>query len=149
MALSHLRQKEEALNVFTMLNPISHTMNKEDCQIYQVEPYVIPADIYTHKIFYAKGGWTWYTGSSAWFYKVGIEELLGFRKYGKTLHFDIDKIPFQSYHLTYHYKDTTYEITFQQSKTTKITLDQQEIKNDIPLSNDKKTHSIEIKGGKI
>lgn len=149
MALSHLRQKEEALNVFTILNPISHTMNKEDCQIYQVEPYVIPADIYTHKIFYAKGGWTWYTGSSAWFYKVGIEELLGFRKYGKTLHFDIDKIPFQSYHLTYHYKDTTYEITFQQSKTTKITLDQQEIKNDIPLSNDKKTHSIEIKGGKI
>lgn len=148
MALSHLKKTQEAYQIFSMLNPIAHAQTEEDCQIYQVEPYVISADIYTHKIFYGKGGWTWYTGSSAWFYKVGLEELLGFQKEGDSLKITPHKIPFDHYQLTYHYQDTLYQIEFKKDKQEVITLDQKEIKGKIPLTNDKKEHTIVIKGGK-
>jgi cyclic beta-1,2-glucan synthetase len=53
--------------------------------VYQVEPYVGAADIYTAAEHVGRGGWTWYTGSASWMYRVGLESLLGFTKQGNTL----------------------------------------------------------------
>lgn len=62
-----------------MINPIEHSRNKDATNKYKVEPYVIPADIYGAGNLAGRGGWTWYTGSSSWFYKAGIEYILGLK----------------------------------------------------------------------
>ena len=62
-----------------MINPIEHSKTKDTAIKYKVEPYVIAADIYGRGNLAGRGGWTWYTGSSSWFYKAGIEYILGLK----------------------------------------------------------------------
>ncbi len=64
---------------YNMINPIEHSKTKEAANKYKVEPYVISADVYGSSNLAGRGGWTWYTGSSSWFYKAGIEYILGFK----------------------------------------------------------------------
>ena len=71
---------DKALELFRMINPIEHARTKEAASKYKVEPYVVAADIYGQGNLAGRGGWTWYTGSSGWFYRVGIEEILGLHK---------------------------------------------------------------------
>jgi cyclic beta-1,2-glucan synthetase len=49
---------------------------------YQVEPYVVAADVYGVAPHVGRGGWTWYTGSSGWMYRVALESVLGVRMEG-------------------------------------------------------------------
>lgn len=63
-------EKEKGLDILKILTPIYHSNNKEIADIYKVEPYVIAADVYSNVDHIGRGGWTWYTGSAAWMYKV-------------------------------------------------------------------------------
>ena len=74
-----LGQGNKANELFRMINPIEHSRTRDACNKYKVEPYVIPADIYGAGNLAGRGGWTWYTGSSSWFYKAGIEYILGLK----------------------------------------------------------------------
>lgn len=53
---------------------------------YEAEPFVIPADVYTAIGHMGEAGWTWYTGSAAWYLRVAAEELFGLRLYGGKLY---------------------------------------------------------------
>ena len=77
IAFSKLEIKDKAEKLFTMINPIEHSSTKEKQNIYKIEPYVIPADIYGSKNLLGRGGWSWYTGSSSWYYRCGIQNILG------------------------------------------------------------------------
>jgi len=79
IAFAKLGYGDKAVELYRMVNPIEHSRTKEGAQKYKVEPYVIPADIYGANNLIGRGGWTWYTGSSSWFYKAGIENILGFK----------------------------------------------------------------------
>ena len=68
--------------ILKMINPISHSDTKEKADVYMVEPYVVAADIYSNEEHPGRGGWTWYTGSAAWMYKV-IEDYLSDNKKSK------------------------------------------------------------------
>ena len=57
---------DRAFELFQMLHPITHADNPEQVEIYNVEPYVVAADVYTAKGHLGRGGWTWYTGSASW-----------------------------------------------------------------------------------
>ena len=70
---------DKALELYRMINPIEHTRTRDAVQKYKVEPYVIPADIYGAGNLAGRGGWTWYTGSASWYYKAGIEYILGLK----------------------------------------------------------------------
>lgn len=61
---------DKGIEVLKMLNPIYHSDTKEKADVYMVEPFVIVADIYTNPEHLGRGGWTWYTGSAAWDYKI-------------------------------------------------------------------------------
>lgn len=74
-AYFEMKDKEKGTEILNMINPISHSDSKEKADIYKVEPYVIAADIYSNPEHVGRGGWTWYTGSAAWMYKV-IEDYL-------------------------------------------------------------------------
>lgn len=74
-----LKDYNNGIDILKMINPISHSDSKEKANVYMVEPYVIAADIYSNLEHVGRGGWTWYTGSAAWMYKV-IEDYLSDRK---------------------------------------------------------------------
>ena len=57
-----------------------------DLRRYEAEPFVIPADVYTAPGHVGEAGWTWYTGSSGWYFRVVCEELLGLRLWGGRLY---------------------------------------------------------------
>lgn len=67
--------KKKGTEVLHMICPISHSDSKEKADTYMVEPYVVAADIYANPDHMGRGGWTWYTGSASWMYKV-IEDYL-------------------------------------------------------------------------
>ena len=92
-----------------MINPINRTITEQDVNKYGTEPYVIAADIYSASNYQGHGGWTWYTGSAGWFYRVGMRDILGFTKEGTRLYIK-PNIPnhWKKYKVTYKYMDTLY-----------------------------------------
>jgi cyclic beta-1,2-glucan synthetase len=84
IAMAELGHGDEAVELFHMLNPVNRARTVEDLERYKVEPYVVAADIYTHPLHVGRGGWTWYTGSAAWLYRLGLEHILGLRRRGRT-----------------------------------------------------------------
>ena len=77
-AVAEAGRGERAVQLLEMLSPVSHSLTPEAVATYQVEPYVIAADIYGAAPHVGRGGWTWYTGSAGWMYRVGLESILGF-----------------------------------------------------------------------
>ena len=84
-AFAKLGQGDQAMELFHMLNPINHADTPEKAARYKVEPYVIAADIYGVPPHTGRGGWTWYTGSSGWMYRLGLEAILGITRVGSSL----------------------------------------------------------------
>jgi cellobiose phosphorylase len=68
-----------------MLNPIAHGTTPDQISRYKVEPYVIAADVYALAPHTGRGGWTWYTGSAGWMYRLYVETLLGLNLEGEQL----------------------------------------------------------------
>jgi cyclic beta-1,2-glucan synthetase len=105
------RDGDRALSLYQMLNPLSHSATPEGVAVYQVEPYVVAADIYTAAGRVGRGGWTWYTGSASWMYRVGLESILGLKKRGDELWFE-PAVPahWPGFSVAYRYGRTTYDI---------------------------------------
>ncbi len=103
---------DRAFELFQMLNPITHADSPAAVDVYKVEPYVVAADVYTAKGHLGRGGWTWYTGSASWMYRVGLESILGFQKRGEMLFIE-PCIPasWRQFTIEYRYGGSTYEIT--------------------------------------
>ncbi|MEG1481138.1 GH36-type glycosyl hydrolase domain-containing protein [Clostridium sp.] len=81
LALTKLGMGDKALKYFDMINPINHTNTELECRRYKLEPYVMAADVYIREPHGGRGGWSWYTGTAGWMYKVGLENILGFTMY--------------------------------------------------------------------
>jgi len=71
---------EGAAHIFRLLNPILHAETTADANRYRVEPYALAADIYSCPPWVGRGGWTWYTGSAAWMWRLGVEAILGLQR---------------------------------------------------------------------
>jgi len=84
-AYTKLGQGDRAAALFGMLNPVCHSDTRAKALRYAVEPYVVAADVYSADGWFGHGGWTWYTGSSGWMYRLGLEAILGIRRHGETL----------------------------------------------------------------
>ena len=77
LAHARLGNGDRAEALFRMVNPINHATDPESVERYRVEPYVVAADVYSQDRHVGRGGWTWYTGSAGWMYRVGVEAMLG------------------------------------------------------------------------
>ncbi len=72
-----LKENDLAYTAFKRLCPVYNGLNPDE---YVAEPYVTPGNIDgPESPNYGMGGWTWYTGSAAWFQKVIIDWILGIR----------------------------------------------------------------------
>jgi cyclic beta-1,2-glucan synthetase len=77
-ALAENGRTERAAPLLEMLSPATRGGSRENAERYKVEPYVIAADVYGVEPHIGRGGWTWYTGSAGWMYRIAIESVLGF-----------------------------------------------------------------------
>jgi cyclic beta-1,2-glucan synthetase len=85
-AMAELGRGSRAVELLKMLSPISHTGSPEQVAIYQTEPYVLAADVYGEPPHVGRGGWTWYTGSAGWMFRIAVESIFGVSvEQGKTL----------------------------------------------------------------
>ena len=140
---------DRAYELFQMINPISHTRNADEIDRYKVEPYVVAADVYTAKDHVGRGGWTWYTGSAGWMYRVALEAILGFTKQGNTLRVD-PRIPaaWNGFSITYRFGASTYQIDVAKGdggKSGTVSLDGVAVPDGvIQLRDDGATHSVRI-----
>ena len=111
MAFAELKDHEKAWELWSMIQPIRHGGSRESIAIYKVEPYVVAADLYSVPPHTGRGGWTWYTGSAGWMYRLITESLLGIHRMDNKLNFaPCIPVAWKSFKVDYRYYDTTYHI---------------------------------------
>ncbi|OPF58703.1 glycosyl transferase [Clostridium baratii] len=133
LALTKLNMGDKALKYFNMINPINHTRTETECEKYKLEPYVMAADVYIREPHGGRGGWSWYTGTAGWMYKVGLENILGFTKY-KGEGYKINPcVPreWSSFEININNEKEQYKITVKKGTENKIIINGKEIKGDI------------------
>jgi cyclic beta-1,2-glucan synthetase len=148
-ATALLGNGKRALELFDLLNPIHHAATPEGVARYQVEPYVAAADVYSQPPHVGRGGWTWYTGSAAWLYRVALETLLGFQLRGSTLRIaPCAGLPWPGYEIDYRHRSATYHIRVENPRAgsgvgQSVTVDGQAAANgEIVLADDGRTHEV-------
>jgi len=111
MAYAKLGDGNKTFELFKMLNPILHSKTQAEANTYKIEPYVLAGDVYAGGALEGRGGWSWYTGSAAWYYRAGLESILGFNLQGSVLKIT-PCIPntWKKYAITYQYKTSKYVI---------------------------------------
>ena len=141
---------DKATELYRMINPIEHARTKEASKKYKVEPYVIAADVYGAGNLAGQGGWTWYTGSSSWYYKAGIEYILGLKINEGYLTIE-PCIPkdWKEYQIRYKWKESIYNIKVKNTngKNTgvdKVILNGNEVENRIKLDEGRNIYQIEV-----
>jgi cellobiose phosphorylase len=150
MAFAALGDGARAWELLSMINPVNHARSPEEIAVYKVEPYVVAADVYALSPHTGRGGWTWYTGSAGWMYRLIVESLLG-------LSLEVDKLRFTpclpsdwpGFKMHYRYRETVYHIAVQRQPAgngeTRVTVDgvDQHDKT-IPLVDDHQEHYVEV-----
>jgi cellobiose phosphorylase len=151
-AFAQLRQDERATALFRLLNPVYHADAPEKTERYRVEPYVIAADVYSVAPYVGRGGWTWYTGSASWMYRLGTEMLLGIQRMGDSLKIE-PHIPrdWAEYQINYRFGKTMYHIRVLHrdgAGPREITMDGTAIPDTlIPLADDGQVHEVVLRLG--
>ena len=159
-ALAHLMQGDgdRAGELLAMLNPIRHADSPSAMHRYKVEPYVACADVYSEAPHVGRGGWTWYTGSAGWMYRVALEWALGFRVQGTHLLID-PCIPrhWPGFEINFQYRSARYEITVKNPQklcqgVLSLTLDGEKLADAatflVPLMDDAKLHRVQVTLGR-
>ncbi len=152
MAFAALGQKQRAWELLSLINPLNHSSTAADIATYKVEPYVVAADVYAVSPHTGRGGWTWYTGSAGWMYRLLVESLLGLRLVVDELRF-FPCLPkeWSNFKLHYRYRDTFYHVTVQNNgghEVTRVTVDGvDQIGKAIKLIDDRQEHFADIEIG--
>jgi cyclic beta-1,2-glucan glucanotransferase len=152
IAFALLGDHERAWELVGLLNPINHATTPAATATYKVEPYVIAADVYAVAPHTGRGGWTWYTGSAGWMYRLLIETLLGLNREGDRLRL-IPRLPsnWTTCKIHYRYRKTLYHIgIFRASDgspdSVQAILDGKELTDlTIPLVDDGQEHNVEVR----
>ena len=150
-ALCLLGEGTRAHKLFSMLNPITHATDPAGVKRYRVEPYVLAADVYSSPEHAGRGGWTWYTGSASWMYRIAIENMLGLQRHGDTLHI-APCVPseWREFRVSYRYGTSELSLIFENPEgvTTgvrRIELDSRELARDsVPLLDDGRQHRVRV-----
>ena len=146
-----------------MINPINHSSTPAAVRTYKVEPYVVAADVYSNVQHVGRGGWTWYTGSAGWLYRLLIESLLGLRLEVDRLRLEPVLPPlsggvmegrtpaWRSFKIHYRYRETPYHITIHNrggKSVTRLVLDGAECPDaTMPLVDDRREHEVTVEMG--
>jgi cellobiose phosphorylase len=151
MAFAAMGDNRRAWELLSIINPVNHALSVESIAIYKVEPYIVASDVYALSPHTGRGGWTWYSGSAGWMYRLIVESILGLRLEADKLYIE-PCIPehWASFKMNYRYRETVYYITVCQTQAadgvTLLTVDNIE-RHDltIPLVDDRQKHKVDLR----
>jgi cellobiose phosphorylase len=151
MAFAALGDAERAWELARMVNPVNRARTPAGIATYKVEPYVIAADVYAVAPHAGRGGWTWYTGSAGWMYRLIVESLLGLAREGSRLRIaPLLPAGWPGFSLRYRYGQTEYEIVVRRAAdkagdSASVTLDGvAQPDNCVPLVDDRRAHAVAV-----
>ncbi|RPH87833.1 MAG: cyclic beta 1-2 glucan synthetase, partial [Deltaproteobacteria bacterium] len=148
MAFAALGERKRAWDVMDIVNPINHARSPKEVEIYKVEPYVVSSDIYALAPHIGRGGWTWFTGSAAWMYRLILESLLGLSLKNGNLSFSPCLPAFwKEIKISYRYGETLYHIVIRQSagETAVMKLDGLIMPDaELLLVDDRREHTLDV-----
>jgi cellobiose phosphorylase len=152
MAFAALGDAARAWAVMDLINPLNHGRSAGQVEVYKVEPYVVAADVYSVAPHTGRGGWSWYTGSAGWMYRLVVESLLGL-----TLQVDDDgarllirpclPAEWTGYRVDYRFGETTYGIDIASAgdAAPSVTVDgDQHRGGGIALVDDGRAHEVRV-----
>jgi cyclic beta-1,2-glucan synthetase len=154
MAFAALGDARRAWELTAMINPVNHATTAQGVATYKVEPYVMAADVYALAPHTGRGGWTWYSGSAGWMYRLIVETLLGVRLEGDRLTL-APCVPanWPAFRIHYRYRETVYHIAVTQEGIGEqgaqvpmtVTVDGEERgEQGIHLVDDHREHLVEV-----
>ena len=139
-----------AWELLELINPLAHGASPAGIETYRVEPYVVAADVYAVAPHVGRGGWTWYTGSAAWMYRLIVESLLGLRLLVDRLRIE-PCLPadWKAFAVHYRYRETVYHITVHQTPPRtgdeRLSIDGHgQAGMALPLVDDRREHWVEL-----
>ncbi len=151
MAFAALGDSRRAWELLGLINPVNHASTPAGVATYKVEPYVIAADVYAVSPHTGRGGWTWYTGSAGWMYRLIVESLLG-------LSLEVDKLrmtpclpaDWETFKMHYRFRETVYHISVTQmrdvsSEMVVVVDGVEQSDKTIPLVDDRREHLAEVR----
>ncbi len=152
MAFAAQGDSRRAWELFNMINPVNHTNSADSVATYKAEPYVMAADVYALSPHIGRGGWTWYTGSAGWMYRLIVDSLLGLHVEGGRLRF-APCLPadWAGFNLSYRHGETNYSIALLQSSPggplEDVTTVDGVVQRDssVELADDGKNHVVEVR----
>jgi len=152
MAFAALGDSRRAWELLDLINPVRHTQDAAALAVYQAEPYVVAADVYAIAPHTGRGGWTWYTGSAGWMYRLITESLLGLVRQGDRLQIR-PCLPahWSHYKIDYRFGESSYRILITQTaaadgnSSSTTTLDE-EVQEEagILLVDDRREHLVAV-----
>jgi cyclic beta-1,2-glucan synthetase len=149
MAWARLGEGSHAVRLLNMMNSVEHCRNREAVELYRGEPYVAAADVYSAPGRQGQCGWTWYTGSAGWLYRIWIEEVLGFQLRGTRLFLrPVLPAEWPGYEITYSYRSAIYRIRVCQEPTGHHTMELDGapvLAGFIELADDGRTHDLVVR----
>ena len=147
MAWARLNEGEKAVRLLQLMNPIESNRTLADAARYRGEPYVTAGDVYNASGRVGQSGWTWYTGSSAWMYRIWVEEVLGFRVRGDR--FTVEpSLPAEwpGFELTWRHGSSVYEIKVMRHAEESAVLELDGVAvGFIPLDSAGGTHQVTVR----
>jgi len=153
MAFAAAGDVRRAWDLTDMINPVNHARTPAEVAVYKVEPYVMTADVYSVAPHTGRGGWSWYTGSAGWMYRLLVEAILGLRlevvEGTPTLRLDPRMPPhWNGYEVDYVRGDTTWRLSFARSgdaREPQVTLDGRPLGSSrLPLIADGALHHVQV-----
>jgi cyclic beta-1,2-glucan synthetase len=150
-AFARLGQADRAVAVLALMNPVLATTTPEAARKYKTEPYVLAGDVYDNPQHRGRGGWSWYTGSAGWYYRVALESVLGLELRGDLLTMR-PCIPanWPGFTLTLRYRTSTYVVRVENGgsgrEVREVWLNEARSNNTegVRLVDDGKEHSIRV-----
>jgi cyclic beta-1,2-glucan synthetase len=159
MAFAALGDAQRAWQVMDLVNPLHHGRTAGEVAVYKVEPYVVAADVYSVAPHTGRGGWTWYTGSAGWMYRLVIESLVGLRlridERGAWLAVQ-PCVPehWNAYAVDYRFRETEYRIEIElldeADAVTLIEVDGVPCAGDeVALFDDRQAHQVRVRTARV
>ena len=149
MAFALLGEHGRAWELLAMINPVNRGGTAQGVATYKVEPYVVAADVYAVPPHTGRGGWTWYTGSAGWMYRLLVETLLGLTREPERLRLD-PRLPatWDGFKLRYRFRETYYHIAITRASDTSAETALDGVAHSdqwIGLVNDQQDHHVTIR----
>jgi cyclic beta-1,2-glucan synthetase len=153
LAFARMGDGDAAVRTLKLMNPVENSRDTKAAERYRGEPYVVAADVSAAHGKVGQAGWTWYTGSAGWMYRIWIEEVLGFQLRGDRLTI-APVIPedWPGFEITYRHRSSVYEIAVRRRSAQTavdganvVELDGSQMEDGmIPLADDGGVHKVTV-----